>query len=44
MMGRVTAMARNRESGMLKRIFTDSHFWIPVVVLLAGIALLIYLH
>ena len=37
-------MVRNTESGMLKRIFTDSHFWIPVVVLLAGIALLIYLH
>jgi hypothetical protein len=44
MIGRVTAMVRNTESGMLKRIFTDSHFWIPVVVLLAGIALLIYLH
>lgn len=29
---------------MLKAILTDSHFWIPVVVLVLGIALLVYLH
>lgn len=43
-MERVTAMVRDRGSRMLKTIFTDSHFWIPVVVLVAGIALLVYLH
>ena len=29
---------------MLKAILTDSHFWIPVVVLLIGVALLSYLR
>ncbi|MGB6305154.1 MAG: translocated intimin receptor Tir [Acidobacteriaceae bacterium] len=29
---------------MLKAILTDSHFWIPVVVLVIGIALLLYLR
>ncbi|HET9099771.1 MAG TPA: translocated intimin receptor Tir [Acidobacteriaceae bacterium] len=29
---------------MLKAILTDSHFWIPVVVLLIGISLLLYLR
>lgn len=29
---------------MLKAILTDSHFWIPVVVLALGIVLLVYLH
>jgi hypothetical protein len=29
---------------MLKATLTDSHFWIPVVVLLFGIALLLYLR
>jgi hypothetical protein len=29
---------------MLKAILTDSHFWIPVAVLLIGIALLLYLR
>jgi hypothetical protein len=28
---------------MLKAIFTDSHFWVPVVVLALGIALLVAL-
>ncbi len=28
----------------LKAILTDSHFWMPVVVLALGILLLIYLH
>jgi hypothetical protein len=29
---------------MLKAVLTDSHFWIPVVVLILGIALLVYLR
>jgi hypothetical protein len=29
---------------MLRAILTDSHFWIPVAVLLVGIALLLYLR
>ena len=29
---------------MWKAILTDSHFWIPVVVLLFGIGLLLYLR
>ncbi len=29
---------------MTKAIFTDSHFWVPLVVLVLGIALLVYLH
>jgi hypothetical protein len=29
--------------GTLFAILTDSHFWIPVVVLLLGVALLIHL-
>ncbi|MDR5726624.1 MAG: translocated intimin receptor Tir [Terriglobia bacterium] len=29
---------------MWKAILTDSHFWIPVVVLLFGIAVLLYLR
>ncbi|MHB1936098.1 MAG: translocated intimin receptor Tir [Acidobacteriaceae bacterium] len=29
---------------MLKAILTDTHFWIPVVVLFVGIALLLYLR
>jgi len=28
---------------MLKAVFTDSHFWVPVVVLALGIALLVAL-
>jgi hypothetical protein len=31
------------KSGMLSAILTDSHFWIPVVVLLLGVALLVHL-
>jgi hypothetical protein len=27
-----------------KAVVTDSHFWVPFVVLLAGIALLVVLH
>ncbi|MGC1872114.1 MAG: translocated intimin receptor Tir [Acidobacteriaceae bacterium] len=29
---------------MLKAILTDSHFWIPVAVLMVGIGLLLYLR
>jgi hypothetical protein len=29
---------------MLKAILTDSHFWIPAVVLAAGVGLLMYLR
>ena len=29
---------------MFKAILTDSHFWIPLVVLVFGIALLVFLH
>jgi hypothetical protein len=29
---------------MAKAILTDAHFWIPVVVLSLGIALLVALH
>jgi hypothetical protein len=29
---------------MLKATLTDSHFWIPVAVLLIGVALLLYLR
>jgi hypothetical protein len=28
----------------VKAVVTDSHFWVPFVVLLAGIALLVVLH
>ena len=31
------------KSGMLRAILSDSHFWIPVVVLLLGVALLVHL-
>ena len=31
------------KSGMLRAILGDSHFWIPVVVLLLGVALLVHL-
>jgi hypothetical protein len=28
----------------LRAVVTDSHFWVPFLVLLAGIALLVVLH
>jgi hypothetical protein len=28
----------------VKAVLTDSHFWVPFVVLLAGIGLLVVLH
>jgi hypothetical protein len=31
------------KKGLLLCILTDSHFWIPVIVLLFGVALLIHL-
>ncbi len=33
-----------RASEMTKAVLTDSHFWIPVVVLLGGVVLLVVLH
>jgi hypothetical protein len=30
--------------GGVKAVLTDSHFWVPFVVLLAGIGLLVVLH
>jgi hypothetical protein len=32
------------QPSILKAILTDSHFWVPVVVLALGIVLLVYLH
>jgi len=29
---------------VFKAILTDSHFWIPLIVLVAGIVLLVLLH
>jgi hypothetical protein len=29
---------------MIKAILTDVHFWVPALVLLAGVVLLILLH
>jgi hypothetical protein len=29
---------------IVRAICTDSHFWVPVVVLALGIAMLVYLH
>jgi len=31
------------KSSTVKAILTDSHFWVPVVVLVFGIALLVFL-
>jgi len=28
----------------VKAVLTDSHFWVPFVVLVAGIGLLVFLH
>lgn len=36
--------ARQQGEIVLKAILTDSHFWIPLIVLLAGIGLLVLLH
>ena len=33
-----------RTSEMAKAVLTDSHFWIPLVVLLLGVVLLVVLH
>ena len=33
-----------RATAMVKAVLTDSHFWIPVVVLLGGVVLLVVLH
>ena len=31
-------------SGLFKAIVTDSHFWLPAIVLLLGLLLLVYLR
>ena len=31
-------------AGLLKAILTDSHFWIPVAVLVVGSALLVFIR
>ena len=31
-------------SGQFKAIITDSHFWVPAIVLILGALLLVYLH
>lgn len=43
---RVLKKHMQHESGgiVIKAILTDSHFWIPVIVLAAGLALLVLLH
>lgn len=33
-----------RAGEMAKAVLTDSHFWIPVVVLFGGVVLLVVLH
>jgi len=33
-----------RTTGMMKAVLTDSHFWVPFLVLIAGITLLAVLH
>jgi hypothetical protein len=33
-----------RTGGTTRAVLTDSHFWVPFVVLVAGIALLAILH
>jgi len=40
----LTANSGDGELIVIKAILTDSHFWIPVVVLALGIALLAYLR
>jgi hypothetical protein len=32
------------ERSIVRAICTDAHFWVPVVVLALGIAMLVYLH
>jgi hypothetical protein len=33
-----------RTTGMMRAVLTDSHFWVPFLVLVAGITLLAVLH
>jgi len=33
-----------RTTSMMKAVLTDSHFWVPFLVLIAGITLLAVLH
>ncbi len=32
------------KTSVLKTIFSDSHFWVPMVVLIVGLLLLFWLH
>jgi hypothetical protein len=40
----MTEDSNRPNQGMLKAILTDVQFWVPALVLAAGIALLIVLH
>jgi hypothetical protein len=40
----VSGRAEGERISMIKAILTDSHFWIPVVVLALGVGLLVYLR
>jgi hypothetical protein len=40
----VSAHAQQQGEIVIKAILTDSHFWIPLIVLLGGIGLLLLLH
>ena len=42
--GKIAPALGAQEHWVFKAIFTDSHFWIPFVVLLLGIGLLIFLR
>jgi len=37
-------MATKTNSELVKAILTDTHFWVPAVVLMFGIGLLVVLH
>ncbi|NWG13435.1 MAG: translocated intimin receptor Tir [Acidobacteria bacterium] len=32
------------KTSVIKAIFSDSHFWVPMVVLIVGLLLLLWLH
>jgi len=38
------AKSNEVERGRVVRIFTDIHFWVPVVVLIGGLVLLRFIH
>ncbi len=39
-----TRMATKTNAELVKAILTDTHFWVPAVVLVLGIGLLVMLH